>query len=76
MIYRTSLYWTVTTVTTVGYGDITGVNPQEKIFATFIMIIGVISFSFVSGSMASLLTNYDVQNAALHSRTQTLNKIY
>jgi hypothetical protein len=61
--YLTSFYFTVTTITTVGYGDISGSTNIEKIFCISIMIIGVISFSFATGSLASILQNYDVQNA-------------
>lgn len=64
-LYATSLYWTCTTITTVGYGDIVGNNTQERIFCSIIMIIGVIAFSFVNGSLTSILSNFDQQNAAL-----------
>ena len=36
----TSLYWTIVTMTTVGYGDITPATPLGKIIATIIMIGG------------------------------------
>lgn len=75
-LYATSFYWTITTITTVGYGDIHGVNPNEKLFCSVIMIIGVISFSFVSGSLASIMTNIDKSNAAQQSKTQKLEQIY
>lgn len=58
-IYLTSIYFTVTTITTVGYGDINITTPIEKLFCTFAMIIGVISFSFASGSLSSILSVYD-----------------
>ena len=45
-IYLVSLYWTVTTITTVGYGDISGTNLPEMIFCCLVMIIGVIAFGF------------------------------
>jgi hypothetical protein len=57
--YITSLYWTVTTITTVGYGDISITNSIERIFCACIMIIGVISFSYANGSLSSILTTYD-----------------
>lgn len=57
--YLTSAYYTITTITTVGYGDISGVSQIEKAFCIVIMIIGVISFSFASGSLASIIQNYD-----------------
>ena len=64
-MYILSLYFTVTTITTVGYGDILAGTTIERIFGTFIMILGVISFSVASGSLASILQNYDNHNAEL-----------
>jgi hypothetical protein len=62
-IYLTSIYFTVTTITTVGYGDVSITTPLEKIFCIFSMIIGVLSFSFATGSLSSILSVYDFQNA-------------
>lgn len=58
-LYISSIYYTLTTITTVGYGDITGVNTLEQTVSICIMIIGVISFSFATGSLSSILQNYD-----------------
>ena len=62
-LYCTSVYWTITTITTVGYGDISGTNTLEKWYCSFIMLVGVISFSFANGSLASILSNLDNHNA-------------
>lgn len=75
-MYLTSFYFTVTTITTVGYGDISGSNTIEMIFCISIMIIGVIAFSFATGSLASILQNYDVQNAKFQEKVLILNRIY
>jgi hypothetical protein len=61
--YLTSFYFTITTITTVGYGDITISTWQEKAFCTLMMITGVITFSFASGSLASIIQSIDNQNA-------------
>ena len=53
--YLTSFYFTITTITTVGYGDISATNAIEQVFCIAVMFIGVISFSFASGSLASIL---------------------
>jgi uncharacterized membrane protein (UPF0182 family) len=53
--YLTSFYFTITTITTVGYGDININTWSEKIMCILIMISGVISFTFASGSLASIL---------------------
>ena len=73
--YLSSFYYTITTITTVGYGDISGSTQIEKCFCILIMIIGVISFSFASGSLASIIQNYDSQNAMFQERVQILNRI-
>jgi uncharacterized PurR-regulated membrane protein YhhQ (DUF165 family) len=64
-LYCTSLYFTVTTITTVGYGDLHAENVLERGISILIMIIGVISFSFATGSLSSILQNYDQANAKL-----------
>jgi hypothetical protein len=69
------MYWTVTTITTVGYGDISGTNSLEFMFCSVIMLVGVIAFSFANGSLASILTTYDSENAHLHEKLNTLKNI-
>ena len=53
-LYLTSFYFTVTTITTVGYGDMSASTFMEQIICIFIMLAGVIAFSLSSGA----LTNY------------------
>ena len=55
-LYAVSFYWTIQTITTVGYGDVATTNTYERIFASIIMIIGVLAFSFASGSLASIIS--------------------
>ena len=58
-IYAISFYWTITTITTVGYGDITGKSILEYIFSSVVMVIGVVAFSYANGALASIISNYD-----------------
>lgn len=46
-----ALYFTVTTITTVGYGDISANNPIEQMFCMVIMLIGVIGFSLATSTL-------------------------
>ena len=54
-IYAVAFYWIISTITTVGYGDISGTNNLERVFCSLIMFIGVISFSIANGSLASII---------------------
>jgi hypothetical protein len=58
-IYLTSTYFIITTVATIGYGDIHGISSIEKIANIIIMVFGVISFSYATGSLSSIISNYD-----------------
>lgn len=63
--YLTSFYFTITTITTVGYGDISGGTMAEKIGAIILMLLGVISFSVASASLSSIFSSLDTGEAAL-----------
>lgn len=52
----------IQTITTVGYGDINPVNSKERIYTLFVMIVGVVSFAFISGSVAAIMQSYDEEN--------------
>jgi potassium channel len=53
--YVIALYWTLQTITTVGYGDTPIINNYERMFAQLIMLVGVILFSAVNGTLISIL---------------------
>ena len=55
--YVRSLYWTITTMTTVGYGDISPGRTAEYLLASFIMLLGASLYAFIIGGVASLLSN-------------------
>lgn len=74
-LYIIAFFYTVTTITTVGYGDVYSHTSTERILSTVMMLLGVISFSFLTGSLTSILTNIDATNAGLKQRIATLNEI-
>jgi len=51
-----SLWWSVITLTTVGYGDIYPITAGGKIFTFFILIIGLGIVSIPAGLIASALS--------------------
>ena len=60
--YLTSLYFIITTFSTVGYGDISASNSVEKIVCIIAMLVGVAAFSTGTSAITNLLTNYDQEN--------------
>ncbi|OMJ79109.1 hypothetical protein SteCoe_20931 [Stentor coeruleus] len=54
--YITSLYWSFTTIATVGYGDITPITMEEKLFAMLTMMISSGVFAYTLGSIGALLS--------------------
>lgn len=74
-LYITALYFTVTTIVTVGYGDITPKNSPEMCFVIFLMLIGVGSFSFATGALSSIIAALDSKETDLREKMQTLAEI-
>eukprot|EP01083_Nonionella_stella_P212190 766541_1 len=57
--YIVSLYWMITTFTTVGYGDITPRTLIERIFASIIMMFGLASLAYLTANFTSVVTQHD-----------------
>ena len=57
-IYITALYYQMTTLTTVGYGDISANNGMEKIYGIFILIVGTCAYSWI----LTYISNYIKKN--------------
>jgi len=54
-----ALWWSATTISTVGYGDVYPVTPIGRIIAVFTMIVGVSTFGVLTASIARLLIKND-----------------
>jgi len=72
--YVASLYWTVATMTGVGYGDIYAVNDGERIFSIIAQVIGAAVFGFLIGHISTLLEKLDVRAAALKNKMGVLRE--
>ncbi len=51
-----SLWWAVTTLTTVGYGDTYPVTPGGKVFTCFVLLVGLGIIAVPTGLLASALS--------------------
>lgn len=57
--YLKAVYWSVTTLATVGYGDITPETNDEMIYAIVAMMMGFVLYGYLIGNIAGLLNNFD-----------------
>ena len=57
--YMMSVYWSLTTLTTVGYGDITPVSQGEVLYTIFAQFVGIMVSAVITGQVAVLLASYE-----------------
>lgn len=55
-IYANSFYFILTTITTVGYGDINGDTTYELLFSMCVEFIGLTFFSFLTGTISVMFS--------------------
>eukprot|EP00816_Leptocylindrus_hargravesii_P002897 CAMPEP_0196818312 /NCGR_PEP_ID=MMETSP1362-20130617/65004_1 /TAXON_ID=163516 /ORGANISM="Leptocylindrus danicus, Strain CCMP1856" /LENGTH=200 /DNA_ID=CAMNT_0042196361 /DNA_START=172 /DNA_END=771 /DNA_ORIENTATION=- len=68
--YVASLYWAFSTLTTVGYGDISARTVYEQLFSMIMMLLGVSWYAYVVGSMTMIVSSFDRQ--AKQARTKLI----
>eukprot|EP00937_MAST-01D_sp_MAST-1D-sp2_P004715 g4715.t1 len=73
-LYFAAGYWSVMTLTTIGYGDITPVTREEHIVAIIIMLIGGCLWAYILGSICAAAANLDPHTNAFHCMMDELNR--
>ena len=69
-LYLIWLYFAITSLTTVGYGDISAYTSAEMIIAMIWMIFGVAVYSFIVGTLSSLLTSMDARAEMVEAKVE------
>ena len=72
--YLYAFYWSLTTMSTVGYGDITPANDLERAFATFSLVVGALSFAFINGNVVGLLSSLDNQSVLVEEKLEAVKE--
>jgi CRP-like cAMP-binding protein/voltage-gated potassium channel Kch len=65
VLYTNSLYWAVTTMATVGYGDINTQSDTERAFCILVMFLGATTFGFMLGMVSLTAAESDVNGKEL-----------
>lgn len=71
--YVASLYFTVYTVTSVGYGDVAPATRDEMAICTVFILIGSVLWAYIIGNFASLLSSVDIYGAQFRQSMDELN---
>ncbi|KAH9761002.1 Potassium channel KAT3 [Citrus sinensis] len=59
--YTYSIYWSIVTLTTVGYGDLHAVNTGEKVFNMLYMLFNIGLTAYIIGNMTNLIVHSAVR---------------
>lgn len=57
--YINSFYFSVVTMSTIGYGDIAPITDDEKLFMIFMSLFASMLFGYTINSLATIFSDYD-----------------
>jgi hypothetical protein len=72
--YLYSTYWAITTVTTIGYGDITPVTNAELVFVCVAELLGMFMFVYTTNSVSALLRGLDAKRTAFQEHLDRIQE--
>ena len=70
--YVVSLYWAVTTLTTMGYGDIGSQQPWEYAFSVVVMLMGVSCYAYIASNISIVLSSLDQEKTEMRDHLDKL----
>ncbi len=73
IVYLEAFYWTVTTLTTIGYGDITPIYPVQYFYVIIVMLIGAALYGFIIGNIANIISNIDIAKSQFRDKVENVS---
>ena len=73
--YLRGVYWCVTTIATIGYGDYTPNHNSnlQIVYTIAVMVFGVGMYGYIIGNVATLIANLDTARAAYQEKMEEIN---
>ena len=71
--YLACFYWAMTTITTVGYGDICPESDAERMYAIVAMVLGGGFYGFLVGNITAIVTSVDAAQQARATKMEDLH---
>lgn len=75
-IYSWAIYWSVATMTTVGYGDIGAKSPIEALYVSCALLISCGFFSYTFGLIGMLIKDLNEQDVEFTQEMRVLNRYF
>jgi voltage-gated potassium channel len=73
--YINSLYWCITTLTTVGYGDIIAKTNTQKLYSILVEISGVVVYGYLIGNVVNILSKKDPAKQQFNLNLEKLSSL-
>jgi Cyclic nucleotide-binding domain/Ion transport protein len=70
--YLRALYWCITTLATVGYGDIVPKTNLQTVYNMVVMLLGVGVYGYVIGNVTNLVANMDLAKTHYREKMERL----
>jgi len=71
--YLSAMYWAMTTLTTVGYGDITPIGDVELVYCVMAMVVGGSFYGFIVGRISECFSQNDYNTQQTYKRMEEVN---
>uniref|UniRef100_A0A674NCN3 Voltage-gated delayed rectifier potassium channel KCNH4 n=1 Tax=Takifugu rubripes TaxID=31033 RepID=A0A674NCN3_TAKRU len=71
-VYIASLYFTLSSLTSVGFGNVSANTDAEKIFSVCVMLIGALMHALVFGNVTAIIQRMYSRWSQYHTRTKDL----
>ena len=72
--YLASMFWSLTTLTTIGYGDIVVTNNLERAFGLLAIAVGASMYAYVIGAMSAVIKERDQEVNHFYATMDLLNR--
>lgn len=74
--YVNSLYFSIITTVTIGYGDVTPITNIEKIFTVVIALLSSVVFAYIMSSVSSILQDINRKKNQLIQKKAQINQFF